>query len=62
MVKPLSALYMSKYMLKLNSPKEDSHWDPNDDLDHQRLQQCQEALLEGMKEVGKSITGPPRAG
>jgi hypothetical protein len=26
-------------------PKEDPHWDPNDDQDYQWLERCQEALL-----------------
>jgi hypothetical protein len=34
-------------------PKEDPHWDPNDDQDYQQLEQYQEALLGGMKEGRK---------
>jgi hypothetical protein len=31
-------------------PKEDPHWDPNDDQDYQWLEWYQEASLRGMKE------------
>jgi hypothetical protein len=34
-------------------PKEDPHWDPNDDQDYQHLEQYQETLLGGMKEGQK---------
>jgi hypothetical protein len=32
-------------MLKLISLRKTPHWNPNDDQDHQRLEQYQEALL-----------------
>jgi hypothetical protein len=34
-------------------PEEDLHWNPNDHLDYQQLEQYQEALLGGMKEGGE---------
>jgi Tfp pilus assembly protein PilP len=36
-------------------PKEDTHWDPNDDRDYQQLEQYQEALLryEGWRKKGQ---------